>query len=169
MKLKNAIEIYKKEEKAVSNAYDWYRKSAQKHENISIGDLQIRAFKIGREWHVDDNEFNKAIAKHRHSLSVIKENTKAFENGTLKGKTGETIKIESGSVSFSKDFMFESSDYHRLRGKSNGTWYCIRCNEPAKTEHNNPECHTCSDWGSCGDDCTLSRIYCLKCGTEKHF
>lgn len=44
---------------------------------------------------------------------------------------------------------------------------CKKCKRPASTEHNNPECHTCEDWNGCGRDCTLSRVFCKKCGTEE--
>ena len=46
------------------------------------------------------------------------------------------------------------------------TWICSNCWQHAATEHNKPECHRCSDWSPCGNDCTLSRVYCVACGTE---
>lgn len=38
--------------------------------------------------------------------------------------------------------------------------------QPASTENNASECHTCSDWNGCGTDCTLSRVFCAPCGTS---
>jgi len=64
-------------------------------------------------------------------------------------------------------FRFESSSYEINRRKSYGTWYCSTCNIPAETEHKKEECHLCSDWNGCGRDCTLSRVYCNKCGESQ--
>jgi|GEM_PF-4425859 hypothetical protein len=65
-------------------------------------------------------------------------------------------------------FRFQvASAYERAKKSSDGEWYCTKCNIPASTEHNNKECHRCSDWGSCERDCTLSKVYCEKCKTEK--
>lgn len=68
-----------------------------------------------------------------------------------------------------EDFTFKVDEYELMRKKSDGTWYCNPCNQPAETEHNKEECHLCSDWNGCGKDCTLSRIFCKKCGTSKSF
>jgi len=57
------------------------------------------------------------------------------------------------------NFKLVGDEYLRLRGKSDGKWYCIKCNIPAETEHEKEECHRCSDWNGCGTDCTLSKIF----------
>jgi hypothetical protein len=46
-------------------------------------------------------------------------------------------------------------------------WACTACGYLADTEHDNMPCHVCDDWHGCGRDCTLSKIYCKKCGTEQ--
>ena len=65
------------------------------------------------------------------------------------------------------EFIFQEDAIGRLKKDSDGTWICKACGKPAKTEHNNPECHRCSDWYGCNRDCTLSRVYCTTCATEK--
>lgn len=70
----------------------------------------------------------------------------------------------TGKEAFS---FVEASDYERVRKKSDGYWRCNGCKKPAGTEHKGEECHRCSDWGGCGGGCTLSRLFCEKCGTEK--
>lgn len=61
----------------------------------------------------------------------------------------------------------EASAYERGRKISDGHWRCNICGKPAAEEHMAEECHRCSDWNGCGGDCTLSRVYCEKCGKEK--
>jgi hypothetical protein len=38
------------------------------------------------------------------------------------------------------------------------------CGHPAKIQRESEECHLCRDWGGCGGDCKVSRIYCPHCG-----
>jgi hypothetical protein len=66
-------------------------------------------------------------------------------------------------VEFRGPFRLMASEGIRLRAASRGTWYC-RCGEIADSEHTNPRCDTCRSGGECGSDCTLSRLWCLKCG-----
>jgi hypothetical protein len=63
-----------------------------------------------------------------------------------------------------KNFILKNSEYEIFRKKGYGTWYCKNCDIPGETEHNKEECHLCSDWNGCGKDCTLSKVYCKKCG-----
>jgi rubrerythrin len=65
------------------------------------------------------------------------------------------------------DFRLVSDPVERYRHRSDGTWFCKTCGTPAETEHEKPECHRCSDWSGCGRDCTLSRVYCSKCGRSR--
>jgi len=75
-------------------------------------------------------------------------------------------RLSCGSYRVQGDFHFVSSDYERIRKRSDGGWICNACWKPASTENNRPECHTCSDWNGCGADCTLSRVFCSECGTS---
>ncbi|MGA2514356.1 MAG: hypothetical protein ABSG37_12180 [Candidatus Limnocylindrales bacterium] len=65
-------------------------------------------------------------------------------------------------VEFRGSFRLVETDGQRLR-RGRGVWY-DRCGELAQTEHNNPRCDTCARGGSCGMDCTLSRLVCPRCG-----
>ena len=78
----------------------------------------------------------------------------------LHAKNGDTIRTEWGVYRRSEPFHFAWSDYDMIRRRSNGGWYCNSCMKATDTEHDNPECHRCSDWSPCGNDCTLSRIIC---------
>lgn len=53
------------------------------------------------------------------------------------------------------------------KDEERGVWKCTKCDVVADTEHNNEECHQCSDWYGCGGDCTLSKLICPKCGATK--
>lgn len=61
------------------------------------------------------------------------------------------------------NFELKNADYEKIRKKGYGTWICKHCGRIAETEHHKPECHLCDDWNGCGNDCTLSKIYCTKC------
>lgn len=37
----------------------------------------------------------------------------------------------------------------------------------AKIQRDNEECHLCNDWGGCGGDCQVSRIFCPHCGNAQ--
>lgn len=164
MKLKDAIELYKKEENTPSNAYGWYRESAKDSGKISIGGVDIRTYKRGNVWYVGENKFLSAVLKHRKRIEKIKQNTRDLAKGIIHGKDGDINEVEGGGYCIVKNFRFVWSDLLVARQKSNGTWYCNKCNSIAKTENNKEECHLCRDWNGCGRDCTLSRVICPNCG-----
>ncbi|MFH1064072.1 MAG: hypothetical protein V1729_03260 [Candidatus Woesearchaeota archaeon] len=166
MKLKDALELYWKEDRVPSNVYGWYRKCAANNGNMPIGIQDVSVYKEGNDWHVDEKELNAAILKHREHVALIKKNTSDYDKGIIHGKDGESIETNWGRYRHKGGFRLVSSDYAQLKNGSTGTWYCNKCNKPASTEHNKEECHLCSDWNSCGGDCTLSKVYCEKCETE---
>jgi hypothetical protein len=166
LKLLDAINRYKKERKAISNAYGWYRKQAKESGCIEISGVKISAKKINNNWFVNSKSFDKAILAHRKELQKIKTNTLNYQKGILRKTTGE-VKTEWGGYKVKKGFRLETNDTDIIRKKSNGTWYCNKCNTPAITLHEKAECHTCSDWGGCGEDCTLSGIKCPQCGASR--
>lgn len=61
--LKEAVDLYRQEERAASNSYDWYRKQAQRSGNILIGDKDISATKQNGVWYVKKTEFSEAIMR----------------------------------------------------------------------------------------------------------
>lgn len=164
MKLKEAVERYKQEERAPSNSYEWYRKSAQQSGSVWIGDTDVPAYKQDGVWYVDGEKFAEAIKQHRGAIERLKQVTADYTKGIIHGKDGGVVHTELGGYKIRGGFRFVWSDYERVRMRSYGTWYCNKCNIPAETEHNKEECHLCSDWNGCGTDCTLSRVYCPKCG-----
>ncbi len=169
MKLKDAIIQYKQEPDAISNSYEWYRKSALSQGEVCIGDVDLKVTKIGRDWHVDDKEFLSAINSHREGLERIKNNTEEHNKGIIKSKDGETVGTEWGHYTVHKDFRIEVNNYAAMKDGDTGTWYCNHCNRRAETEHKKEECHRCSDWNGCGDDCKLSKVYCKDCKKELNF
>lgn len=164
--LKEAVEQYRQEERAVSNSYNWYRKQAQQDGMVSLGDERIPATKHNGIWHVDKADFSEAINKHRENIKHLNQVTEDYRKGVIHGESGDTIETQFGGYSIRGDFYFVWDDYLRIRKKSDGTWHCRKCRTPAETEHNKPECHLCSDWNGCGEDCTLSRVYCKSCGAS---
>lgn len=169
LKLRDAVEIYKKEKRAISNSYNWYRKSAKKNGAMFIGNYQIPAITIKRKWYVDKDKFEKAIEHHRNENRHRDQMTKDYKQGIIHGEDGDTITTEWGGYRIQIGFRFEWSDYLIARGKSNGRWICNTCNIHAKTENNKEECHLCRDWNGCGNNCTLSKVYCPNCGEQIDF
>lgn len=164
--LKEAVERYRQEERAVSNSYNWYRKQAQESGETWIGGIHIPALKQNGIWHVYKADLSKAINNHRESIKHLKEVTEDYRKGIIHGTNGDTIHTEFGGYEIRGDFYFVWDDAQRFREKSYGTWYCKKCQAPAETKHNKEECHLCSDWNGCGEDCTLSRVYCKSCGAS---
>lgn len=164
--LREAVGLYRREEKAPSNGYDWYRKDAQRDGSIFVGDTRVSAHELNGVWYVNREEFTEAIKRHRESIVHLKQITADYSKGIIHGKDGDTIRTEWGGYEIHKNFRFEWSDVQRYRRKNYGTWYCNTCRIPAQTEHNKEECHLCSDWNGCGTDCTLSKVYCTSCGAS---
>lgn len=163
VKLKDALELYKKEERAPSNSYEWYRKSAQERGIVPIGDMDVPVYKEGI-WYVEDKKFAEAIKQHRETIKHLKQVTADYAKGIIHGKDRDVVSTEWGGYTIRRNFRFVWSDYERFHQKSYGTWYCNKCNTPSETEHNKEACHLCSDWNGCGKDCTLSKVYCPNCG-----
>lgn len=163
MKLKNAIELYEQEERVPSNSYEWYRKLAQRNGKVLIGSIDVPAYKHKGIWYVDDKKLAEAIKHHREAIEYLKQMTTDYANGIIHGKDGDIVSTEWGGYKIQGTFRFVWSDYEIARMKSDGRWYCNKCNIPAETEHNKEECHLCSDWNGCRSDCTLSKVYCPKC------
>lgn len=164
--LREAIDLYAAESGAPANAYEWYRRSAHSSGKAFIGETDVSARKHGGAWLVASEDVDAAIEGHRRHIGRRREITEDYERGVLHGQDAETIQTDWGTYRHRGPFHFATSDYEAGRRQSDGTWMCSKCMKAAETEHNRPECHRCSDWGSCGTDCTLSRVFCLTCGTS---
>ena len=168
MRLIDAVARYRNEEGAGSNAYEWYRRSANESGMISIGKKKIRTWKSGGNWQIDDTEFASAIQSHRQERAFIAKITDDLKRGVLHGKDGEVICTLDGGYIRRDPFRFVWNSYEVGRRESNGTWYCNQCNQPAQTKHEKEECHLCADWNGCGRDCTLSEVSCGSCGLMRN-
>jgi len=165
VRLSEAVERYRQEESAVSNSYDWYRRQAQRSGEVSIGGETIPARKQAGAWFVSEDDLARCLVTHRRRIAERKAATIDYGNHVLRGGRGVTVETDWGRYTVRGDFHEAIADYiHPLKG--NTEWRCNRCWRPASTEHEREECHTCSDWGGCGRDCTLSRVFCADCGTS---
>ena len=156
--------MYSEESGVPSNSYGWYRKSAQCSGTVSIGDMKIPVYKEGGVWYLDETRLIKAIKYHRKKMKDIEQITADYEKGIIHGNNGDKFRMAWGGYEMHDSFRFVWSDMARTRKMSCGTWYCNSCNTVAGTRHDNPECHLCLDWNGCNRDCTLSEVYCEKCG-----
>lgn len=153
-------------ERGINNSYNWYRQQAKNHGSVEIGNTNIPAHKIKGTWFVDSDDFDLAVNDFIRKKAAEKEHARLMMEDFLKGiyHPGKVWISDCSYYENKGDFRLEVDTDQLIRMISNGTWYCNTCNLPAKTEHNNPECHSCADWGGCGSDCTLSRVYCSHCG-----
>jgi hypothetical protein len=165
--LTQAVERYRQEPGSYSNAYDWYRKQAHQDGQVSLGGTYITAIKIGKQWTVAVAEVDAAIIAHRDRVAGQHQATHDYKSHILHGDDGATVSTNWGGYRISGAFHFAWNDYEVGRWRSDGSWYCNTCFRPTQTEHEHEECHTCSNWGGCRNDCTLSRILCINCGTSK--
>lgn len=150
-----------------SNSYEWYRKQARSEGRVHFGGTYVAAVKEGREWTVAEFHVEQAIAAFHVRQEERRSATVDYERRVIHGADGETIETDWGSYTVSGDFHSTWNSYAAVTRGGGISWYCNTCFKPVQSEHNRPECHTCSDWGGCGRDCTLSRIFCTDCGTSK--
>ncbi len=163
--LREAVSIYQAECGAPENAYDWYRKTAQRHGCVSIGPGELAAEKHENTWFVSRTDLMAAIAAHREDQALLEQRTRDFEANLLHCIDGDTIYTEFGGYRRHGQFHFVWSTHDIGTKRSNGSWYCSVCFRRANLAHEKEECHRCRDWGSCGRDCTLSGVACVYCET----
>jgi hypothetical protein len=161
--LRIAVQAYRAEYGAPANAYDWYRRSAQRYGSVSIGPGEVPAVKVGNVWFVSRADLSTAIDAHRQDQETLKNRTEDFFSNVLHGVDGDTIYTESGGYRRRGPFHFVWSTYEMKTMRSNGAWYCSSCFQPADVAHDKEECHRCADWGDCGRDCTASAVRCEHC------
>ncbi|MFI9047478.1 hypothetical protein [Streptomyces sp. NPDC053427] len=162
--LSEAIDRYKREPGAHGNAYDWYRRSAQRGNGVSIHGHTIPAMKVGRQWMVEESDLDAALAAMSEARALLVRRTADYDQRILHPGT---VRIEGGGYRVSDAFHFLWNDMDRARQRSDGCWICNRCWTVATEEHDGEECHRCRDWSPCGTACTLSRIRCRTCGASQ--
>jgi hypothetical protein len=167
IRLKTAVEEQIRVDRYFGS-YETYRKWANKCGYILIANVQVPTVKERGTWYVDQEDFERALTIYRNKESEQQKKIQLMmedhKNGVF--HLGKIWISDSKYYDNKGDFRLEVDAYLRARKESDGIWFCNTCNIPAKTEHNNPECHICSDWNGCGTDCTLSKIYCAKCKKE---
>lgn len=161
--LATGIELWRTEEDAPASSYESYRREARAHERITLGGTAVPVVKLKGTWMVHREDLDRALRNHRANLQELQAIDDDYAARRL--RLGDVITTSWGGYSVRGDFHFVWSRELIARMKSNGTWVCNGCWKPAGTERDRPECYRCSDWSNCGSDCTLSRIFCDRCGT----
>jgi hypothetical protein len=158
-----------------ASAYDEYRRRAAAGRRVFDDQYGVpsSARKVGGTWRVSVEELESGIkahaeekAKHADEKAKIARYTVDYERRILHGDPGQTIRTEWGIYTVHEGLHSTTLISPNPRRNGTQSWYCSVCWDPAETEHNNPECHTCRDWNGCGRDCTFSRAFCRKCGTS---
>ncbi|MDV8004549.1 hypothetical protein [Rhodococcus sp. IEGM 1318] len=162
--LSEAVDRFKREPGAPSNSYDWYRKCASRDGTVWFGGPRIATVKQGRRWMVDEADLEDALLKHRGQRAYVDLMTAEYDSRILHSGTVLTI---GGGYWVKGGFHFIWKDIDGAHQQSSGFWRCNTCWAASATERNREECHRCRDWSPCGNDCTLSRIYCSTCGASQ--
>ena len=164
IKLNEAVGTYNPD-RGIYHSYNWYREQAKEYGTVNIGDTNISARKEKGSWCIDSADFDRAVNDFINKKTEEKEQSQLMMEDHQKGifHPGRIWISDNCYYENKGDFRYEVDTYRQALKESDGIWYCNICNLPAETEHNNPECHRCADWGSCGKDCTLSKVYCSHC------
>jgi hypothetical protein len=104
--LADAVDRYRREQGSASNAYEWYRKQAQRDGRVSLGGFTVSAVKVGRQWMVDAAEVERAIDAHRDRVAEQHHATDDYKAHVLRGSDGSTIQTDWGGYRISGDFHF---------------------------------------------------------------
>jgi len=162
-----ALEQHRGRDGAGLNSYESYRKDAHARGYVVIGSTKLIVEKTGGRWTVDAEAFAAAVASAVAELQAGQTAMNQADNDYEARKLHPGgARLSWGSYRVSGAFHFVSSDYDRIRERSDGSWRCNTCWKTASAENNRYECHRCSDWNGCGTDCTLSRVYCTECGAS---
>ncbi len=165
--LREAYDRWRRET-GISNAYDWYRRNAQSGGRVfdQSSGVEGSARKVGNTWMIAERELEEALDARRVREDEINRATADYANHILHGEPGQTVEMRGGFYRVFYGIHVRTVCSPDPAWDGIQTWRCSICWKHAATEHNNPECHLCSDWGGCGRDCTFSRAFCLDCRTS---
>ena len=93
MKLYEAVKLYKREERASVNSYQWYRRCAKDYDYVHISLKRVPLFKIKGLWYVDERTFKNAIISYRKNIEEIMQNTKDHEIRIIHAQKGSTHRL----------------------------------------------------------------------------
>lgn len=125
-----AVESWRSTPRAPTNAYTWYRQSAQRQGTVYFG-REIEARKEGGQWTVDAGDFEAAVAAHAHSTFHREKVQRRIEAHDFSGDPGATYEGSDGGYTVKGRYAFVWSNYQIARRKSDGSWYCRACGNAA--------------------------------------
>jgi hypothetical protein len=147
-----AVERYRNEPGAFSNAYEWYRKQAQRDGQVSLGGTSVATVKVRNQWMVDVVDVELALAAHRDRVARQHQVTADYEAHILHGDDRSTTATDWGGYRIRGAFHSAWNSYEVYRKKSDGSWFCNTCFELVKTEYD--------------DDWEPKHVSCARCGTS---
>jgi hypothetical protein len=169
--LKDAIERYRSTLIAnhvipYSNSTEWYRKQLHRRGSCFLGGGQNRVpgIKTPRGWTLALADVDAAIQGTLAEAARHEAATDDYERHVL--WDSGIVQTQWGHYSRRGDFHFAVNTQDAILHRSSGGWFCSLCFKPATTERNAPECNVCEKgWRTCHNDCRLSAVACLPCGT----
>ena len=175
LSLRDAVDRFRLEEGSPANVYDWWRRGAQRFGHVTFGQRRqliaggstdVPAYKAGNKWIVDAVAFEAALAEHRAYRAELQFIADAYEQHRLLVGPGKRVDVSWGHYRVAEGFHVRCHSASRPSHDHVESWVCNNCWRLASLEHGKPECHTCSDWGTCGRDCTLSAVVCADCAAR---
>jgi hypothetical protein len=159
--LANAVERYRLVA-GYANAYETVRGHAARSRRVHLGEV-MPASKVGGRWCVRSEDLERGLEAVRRRSAERARMTAEYERRVLHGADGVRVATEWGWYERRGPFHVVHHSAERP-WKTNGSWQCTRCWASASLEHKRDKCHRCAAWGDCGQDCTLSAVWCDFCG-----
>lgn len=133
--LRDAVEGFRLEPGSNANAYDWYRRQAQRSGRVSFGyamqisphRIDVRAAKIRGAWMVRSADFKDAMAEHRAAMAERRAFTQDYRDHVLHGRPGDTLFTELGGYHLYADFHRGFSAFAKPWKDSGEWWTCNHC------------------------------------------
>lgn len=105
LSLRDAVDRFRTERGASANAYDWWRRSAQRSGRVSFGQprqliaggsTDVPVYKVGNRWIVDAGAFAAAIVEHRAGHAELRYIADAYEQRRLLVPPGRRVNTSWG-------------------------------------------------------------------------
>jgi hypothetical protein len=122
MRLAEAVKLYKGENGAYSNAYDWYRRGAMRDGAISIAGVHIAAWKQRGVWVVAKEDLERGLRAHRRAIELRQQRMAAYERHELRAAPGEVVELDWPTSKSRRAFTAcRPNTNTRRRGQGSGT------------------------------------------------
>lgn len=149
-----------------TSSAETYRKHASTDGSVFLGASMVVTKDHRGRWVVSRTDLDRGIVAEQERFAQITQDSVDYQNHILRDSENLKVDTDWGYYEVRGVFHVHYDRTAAYRRRSDGWWICNTCWTPTRDEHDRPECHTCSDWGDCRRNCTLSAVVCDKCGTR---